>query len=207
MLAKLYPSLNPIINEMFFCNNLILTEGIEDVAYISTYLLLSEKMSDFRKNGCHIVPVGGKSYIIKPLAMAKLLNIPTFIVCDADTNKEQIPDEAKRKSEVEKHKKDNRSILNLLGYNTISEWPSDSVIEKDLYMWKTNLTKIIEDEFGESWNTHLENAFKFYGNPGGLKKNPLAIARALKSTWKDNIKSGTLIDLVDSIISFSNNKN
>jgi len=43
MLAKLYPSLNPIINEMFFCNNLILTEGIEDVAYISTYLMLTKK--------------------------------------------------------------------------------------------------------------------------------------------------------------------
>ncbi|MHA1928846.1 MAG: ATP-dependent nuclease [Candidatus Thorarchaeota archaeon] len=42
MLAKLYPSLNPIINEMFFCNNLILTEGIEDVAYISTYLMLTQ---------------------------------------------------------------------------------------------------------------------------------------------------------------------
>jgi hypothetical protein len=65
MLAKLYPSLNPIINEMFFCNNLILTEGIEDVAYISTYLMLTERIMDFRKYGCHIVPVGGKSSIIK----------------------------------------------------------------------------------------------------------------------------------------------
>jgi len=53
MLAKLYPSLNPIINEMFFCSVLILTEGIEDVAYISTYMMLDGKLNDFRRCGCH----------------------------------------------------------------------------------------------------------------------------------------------------------
>ena len=204
MLAKLYPSLNPIINEMFFCNNLILTEGVEDIAYISTYLLLTEKMSDFRKNGCHIVPAGGKSKIIKPLAMANLLDIPVFIVCDADTDKEQIQDEAKRNSEVIKHKKDNRTILNLLGYESLKEWPSDSIFEKTLYMWKTNLTKILEDELGLDWHNHLEQAYNYYGNAGDLKKNPLAIARALKTAWGKNIKSVVLLNLINSIISFSN---
>ncbi|MCD6204140.1 MAG: AAA family ATPase, partial [Candidatus Marinimicrobia bacterium] len=126
MLAKLYPSLNPIINEMFFCSNLILTEGIEDVAYISTYLMLTKKFIEFRKYGCHIVPVGGKSSIIKPLAMAKLLNIPVFVVCDADTDKDQIEDEDRRNSEVGKHKKDNRAILDILGYQDLNDWPSDS---------------------------------------------------------------------------------
>ena len=173
MLAKLYPSLNPIINEMFFCSNLILTEGIEDVAYISTYLMLTGRIMDFRKYGCHIVPVGGKSSIIKPLAMAKLLNIPVFVVCDADTDIEQIENDDRRKSEVGKHKKDNRSILNLLDYEDLNEWPSDSIIKKNLSMWKTNLAKIIENEFGEDWKKHIDTAYNYYGNPGGLKKNPL----------------------------------
>lgn len=203
ILAKLYPSLNPIINEMFFCNKVILTEGIEDVAYISTYLMLTEKIMDFRKYGCHIVPVGGKSSIIKPLAIAKLLDIPVFVVCDADTDKDQIEDENKRNSEVGKHKKDNRSILNLLDYIDVNEWPSNSIIKKNLYMWKTNLTKIIEIEFGEDWNTHLNLACNYYGNPGGLKKNPLAIARALKSAWEKNLKSDSLVKLVEDIVDFA----
>ncbi len=207
MLAKLYPSLNPIINEMFFCNNLILTEGIEDVAFISTYLMLTRNIMDFRKYGCHIVPVGGKSSIIKPLAMAKLLNIPVFVICDADTDKEQIEDNNRRKSEVEKHKKDNRSILNLLDYKDLSEWPADSIIKKDLYMWKTNLTKIIENEFGEEWKTYKDLAFNYYGTPGGLKKNPLVIARTLKYTWENDLKSDLLIKLVDSIIYFAKPRN
>ncbi|MCE5210737.1 MAG: AAA family ATPase [Deltaproteobacteria bacterium] len=206
VLAKLYPSLNPIINEMFFCNNLILTEGIEDVAYISTYLMLTERIMDFRKYGCHIVPVGGKSSIIKPLAMAQLLNIPIFVICDADTDKDQIEDEDKRRSEVGKHKKDNRSILNLLNYEHLNEWPTDSIIQKNLYMWKNNLTKIIEDEFGEDWKTYQNSAYDYYGNPGGLAKNPLTIARALESAWGNGLKSTSLVKLVEAIVDFAKKK-
>ncbi len=203
MLAKLYPSLNPIINEMFFCNTLILVEGIEDVAYISTYLILTGKMIDFRRYGCHIVPVGGKSEIIKPLAMAKLLNIPAYVVCDADTDKERIADEQKRKSEVGKHKKDNKSILGILNYEKSDEWPDETIKKDNLTMWGTNLTVIINDELGEKWQKYLEDSYGYYGNPGGLKKNPLSIARALKSAWGDNIKSKILIELVNNIISFA----
>jgi len=205
MLAKLYPSLNPIINEMFFCKILILAEGIEDVAYISTYLMLSEKISDFRKYGCHIIPAGGKSSIIKPLAMAKLLNIPVFVVCDADTDKDQIGNEDRRNSEVGKHKKDNRTILTLLNYSDLNEWPSDTIIKNDLYMWKTNITKTVESEFGQNWTTYFDAAYSYYGNSGGLKKNPLIIARALKSAWEDDLKSESLEQLVQNIVEFAEN--
>ena len=203
MLAKLYPSLNPVINEMFFCNNLILTEGIEDVAYISTYLILINSISEFRKYGCHIIPVGGKSEIIKPLAMAKLLNISVFVICDADTDKDEIEDEERRKSEVGKHKNDNKAILNLLDYNELDEWSKDTIIKDDLYMWNTNLTKIINNELGAVWKKYLEQSYNYYGNPGGLKKNPLSIARALKLAWEDDVKSNKLIKLVKGIVEFA----
>lgn len=206
MLAKLYPSLNPIINEMFFCNTLILTEGIEDVAYISTYLILTKNIDGFRRYGCHIVPVGGKSEIIKPLAMAKLLNIPVYVVCDADTDKGKITDEQKRKSEVDKHKKDNKSLLSILNYEELDEWPKTPILKNDLTMWSTNLTMTIGDELGEKWSQYLDDSYAYYGNPGGLKKNPLSIARALNSAWDDNIKSNSLIELISNIMSFAKKK-
>ena len=37
-------------------------------------LLLTNRIMDLRKYECHIIPVCGKSYLIKPLVMAKLLN-------------------------------------------------------------------------------------------------------------------------------------
>lgn len=202
MLAKLYPSLNPIINEMFFCNNLILTEGIEDVAYISTYLILTDKINAFRRHGCHIVPVGGKSEIIKPLAMAKLLNIPVYVICDADTDKEEIKDEVKRNSETTKHKKDNRSILNLLGYTDTDAWPSSLIIKENLFMWKTNLTHTISAELGIDFKNEFASACNYYCNPGGLNKNPLSIARALKCLWEKDIKSKYLIQVIENVMTY-----
>jgi len=62
MLAKINQALQPSLNEVFFAPVLILTEGLEDIAYITTYLMLMEKWHEFRRHGCHMVPVNGKSY-------------------------------------------------------------------------------------------------------------------------------------------------
>ena len=74
-------------------------------------------------------------------------------------------------------------------------------------MWSTNLTMTIDDELGDKWSQCLEDSYAYYGNPGGLKKNPLSIARALNSAWDDNIKSNSLIKLISSIMSFAKKEN
>lgn len=196
MLAKLYPSLSPGINEMFFCKVLILVEGIEDVAHITSYVSLLGIMNEYRRFGCHIVPVGGKSEIIKPLAMAKQLRIPVYVVIDADTD-------TVKQEHINKHKKDNSSILSLMGYNGQNEWPTSDVWQTDLTMWQTNLTKSVEAEIGANWQQHVDDAAAFYGQPGGLKKNPLAVSRALQSAWLKGERSLSLERLAKSIIEFS----
>lgn len=196
MIAKLYPTLRPEISEMFFSKKLILVEGIEDVAYLTSYIQLMGKLSEFRRFGYHIIPVGGKNELIKPLAIAKLLNIEVFVVCDADTDKT-------RESEISKHKKDNAAILHLLGHDKDESWPSEDVKKSNLIMWKTNITNTIGPEFGEDWKQHEDQAAAFYGNAGGLKKNPLAVSRALESAWKAGLKSDTLQELVNSILGSS----
>lgn len=196
MLAKLYPSLNPVVNEMFFCKILILTEGIEDVAYLTSYLSLSGRMGDFRRYGCHIVPVGGKSELVKPLAMAKLLKLTVFVMFDADTDKTK-PDE------VTRHKNDNKAILTLLGHDKDSEWPTASLWKNDLVLWKTNITDIARIEIGDKWKSHVDAACAHYGNAADLKKNPLAISRALESSWNDNLRSDSLEKVADNIIKYA----
>lgn len=195
MVAKLYPSLNPVVNEMFFCKKLILVEGHEDIAYISSYLLLTGGMTEFRRHGCHIVPVEGKNKLIKPLAMAKLLDIPTFVVYDSDTDKTT-------EHEIPKHKKDNKAILSLKNYADVDEWLASTVIKDDLTAWQTNLTKEIIDELGQDLKKYEDEAAAFYGNAGGLKKNPLVIAKSLELAWNEGIKSQLLIDLTDRIVEF-----
>jgi len=195
MVAKLYPSLNPVVNEMFFCKKLILVEGHEDIAYISSYLLLTGGMTEFRRHGCHIVPVEGKNKLIKPLAMSKLLDIPTFIVYDSDTDKTT-------EHEIPKHKKDNKAILSLKNYTDVDEWLGNTVIKDDLTAWQTNLTNEIINELGEDLKKYENEAAAFYGNAGGLKKNPLAIAKSLELAWNEGIKSQLLIELTERILEF-----
>lgn len=196
IMAKLYSALNPVLNEMFFCKKLILVEGIEDIAYIMAHLLLYHKMDIYRKNGVHIVSVGGKSELIKPICMANLLKIPVFVVCDADTDKT-------RDFEVTKHKSDNASILTLLGHGDESDWPTATIWKENLVLWKENITNEFSEDIGESWPASLEEAYNYYNQPGGLNKNPLAISRAINCAWEKGEKSDLMEKLVDQITNFA----
>jgi putative ATP-dependent endonuclease of the OLD family len=196
MLAKLYPSLSPGLNEMFFCKILVLVEGIEDVAHISSYMSLLGLMPQYRKFGCHIVPVGGKSEVIKPLAMAKQLQIPVYVVIDGDTDTQK-PDH------IARHKKDNSSILALMGYGTANDWPNADFWQPDFTMWHTNLTKMVAAELGGDWKKHVDAAAACYGQAGDLEKNPLAVSRALETAWAGGCQSKSLRQLAESIISFA----
>lgn len=205
MVAKLYPSLNPIVNEMFFCKVLILVEGSEDIAFITSVLMLTDKISEFRRYGCHIVPVNGKSNLIKPLAMAKLLKIPAYVIFDADTNKDKIANEEKRNSEVTRHKKDNKAILSLQGHEAENDWPDNHIIKDNLTCWKTNIGSEVENEIGTDWKKFKQEAEQHYDNAGGLNKNPLVVAKILDVAWSNGKKSELLNNLVDRIIQFAKN--
>lgn len=192
MQAKIFPSLRPELSEMFFSRRIIFVEGIEDVAYITTYLHLMEKYAQFRELGYHIIPVHGKSELIKPIALAKLLEIPYYVVCDADTDKT-------RDHEVTQAKKENKIILFLNGVQS-DGWPSENLHNKNLTMWKVNLTDVIAVELGNAYKQHEDKAAAFYSNAGGLKKNPLAISRALEYAWIDGLQSNSLKNLIEKIL-------
>lgn len=115
IVAKLFPYLSPSINEMFFCKTPVFVEGIEDVAYIKTYIELHRKSEEYRKYGCNLINTDKKSNIIEPLAVAKLLNINAFVVFDFDTD-------ATKPEHQSEHKRDNKKLLAIQGYDQQSEW-------------------------------------------------------------------------------------
>ena len=75
-LAKIHQALQPSLNEMFFTRRLILVEGLEDVAYLWSYLHLLGKEDEFRRLGGHIVAANGKSELLQPLVIARHMRIP-----------------------------------------------------------------------------------------------------------------------------------
>lgn len=196
LLAKLYPTLNPVVNEMFFCSRLILVEGIEDAAHLAAYLELAGLSTVFRECGCHIVPVGGKSELLRPLAVALELQIPTYVVWDSDSDKT-------KDSEVAQHKRENRAIQSLLGVPTPDEWPASHVQAAGYCIWSPNLTDSIRAAMGDDWAKAEEKAAARYGHPGGLKKNPVAIAYAHECAWAEGHSSPELKALAEDIVAWA----
>ncbi len=198
MLAKIHQALQPALNEMFFTQRLVLVEGAEDVAYIHTYLNLLGKWESYRRSGCHIVPTNKKSEMIRPLAIAKGLGIPTFVVFDADTD---VQDKNGRRA---KHEKDNRAIMNLCGFGDLDPMPSVDVWTSSLVVWCSRLSAVVESEIGaDSFARHKDAAAKQYGYAGDLDKNPLFIGTTLTLANLDGQRSASLERLCDAILSFS----
>jgi predicted ATP-dependent endonuclease of OLD family len=187
--ARVYQALNPQINEIFFCSNLVLVEGISDVAYLSTWLLLTDRWSEFRRLGGHIVPVGGKGNLLRPLAIAQYLSIPTFCMFDSDG------DEKNEQKRIV-HEKDNAAILQLCGITEPSPFPNDVYCSPYLTQWPIDIEQSIRSSLKPAdWDKAFGRARKQLGNPSGdFKKNPVFIAEILRQFHS----SKTSIDLLDS---------
>lgn len=195
MLAKIHQSLQPGIAEMFFASVPVLVEGLEDVSYITTYLHLTGLWSEFRKLGCHLVPANCKDKIITPLAILKELDLPAYVLFDADGD-------TKREDHRKKHEIDNLTLISLLGA-TCNVFPTDIVWGDNFTIWPSNLTDIVQKDFGSEYSRLTEAARVSYAQEGGLEKNNLFIAEWVTNAYEEKIVSPTLDKLCHSIIEFS----
>jgi putative ATP-dependent endonuclease of OLD family len=150
LVAKIHQALQPHIAEMFFSRIPILVEGLEDASYITAALHLTGKWLEFRRLGCHLVPVNGKDKLIQPVAIAQQLRVPIFVVFDADGNTE-------RPEHRVKHEKDNKALMKLLGVPG-NAFPDADYLGGHCAIWKTNLTLVVEGDFGDSCSTYKEKA-------------------------------------------------
>ena len=195
-LAKIHRALQPSINEMFFTNKLILVEGIEDRAYILAYLNLMDQFDEYRRQGCHIVPTNGKSFLLQPLVISRRLNIPTYVVFDADAD---LPVTSPHRA---RHQQDNRAILSVLGADQVETFPEATVWGLDFTMWQTNIGQAVEADIGEDlWREYQDRADALYGQAGNLRKNELHIAASLAMAWENGHRSQSLATLCSKILS------
>jgi len=195
LIAKIHQALQPGIAEMFFAKVPVLVEGLEDVSYITSELYLEEKWNEFRRLGCHLIPVNGKHNIIQPLAIAAELNIPVFTVFDADGDTERLDRRAK-------HERDNRAIISLLGAEH-DLFPLSDVIGNNHAIWSTNLGDCVKKDFGENYDRLAESARQHYAHEGGLEKNDHFIVEWLTAARKENLSSATLQQLCEAILAFA----
>lgn len=195
LVAKIHQALRPHVAEMFFTRIPVLVEGLEDASYITTALHLSQQWAEFRRLGCHIIPVNGKDKLIQPLAIARELGIPVFVVFDADGD-------TTRADHRTRHEKDNKALMHLLNV-TANAFPATNILGKDHAIWHTNLTKVAEADFGADCATYKEGARLHYAQEGGLEKHDLFIADWLSAAHADGKTSTTLAALCTAILTYA----
>ncbi|MCP1651521.1 ATP-dependent nuclease [Pseudomonas nitroreducens] len=195
LVAKIHQALQPGIAEMFFARVPVLVEGLEDVSYITTELHLANQWSEFRRLGCHLIPVNGKDKLIQPLAIAVELGIPVFVVFDADGD-------TQRPDHRIKHERDNRALLTLLG-QARAPFPDECMFGANYAIWPTNLGTVVKEDFGEHYELLVNAARARYGNEGGLEKHDLFIAEWVTAGREAGHSSLALQRLCTAILEFA----
>lgn len=199
ILAKIHQILQPTLSEMFFTKQLALVEGYEDIAYIHTWLLLNDQWNNFRASGYYLVPTSGKNGMIKAIIIAQELNIPLFVIFDADS-------EDNNENHKKHHKEENTAILKLINYDDCSNpFPEKTVWGNDFVMWKTKIGDVIKSEFkasiGEEVFTQInDEANASLGQAGNLHKNTLLIGEYLKLAKDKGAQSDSLSKLCEKLI-------
>ncbi|MBB5190688.1 putative ATP-dependent endonuclease of OLD family [Silvimonas terrae] len=201
-IARAHQALQTSLCEMFFTQRLVLVEGLEDIAYIHTWLALTGQIEQYRRKGIHIVATQGKSLMARPLIVAQDLKIPVFVIFDADGDRT-------KQHERPKHEFDNRTLLNLLGVNPVDPFPAVHIDTPTHTVWVNNLGDAVNGELkavlGVAGYDDLSNKVNaFYGHDGDLNKNTLLIGTRLAMAFEEGIRIPVLEQLCARILDMDN---
>ena len=197
VMVQVQQILQPSQSELFFTEVPIIVEGPEDVAFISTYMQLSDKWEKFRKLGCHFVVAEGKTNLSRPLGIANGLGIPAFAIFDADGDETNA-------DERRKHERDNRCLLRLCGGEADDLFPEETIWGENYTMWPTNIFTAVNSDFGSGWDEAENLARAERGLTTGIRrKNALLIGATVEILWNRSDKSETLELLCNNILAFA----
>lgn len=197
LMASVEQIMRPSQRELFFCSSAIIVEGPEDLAFVSSYLKLTKRWSEFRRLGCHFVVSVGKTNLSRPLAIANALAIPAFVIFDADV------DVADKEP---KHERDNRCLLNLCGMKDFDPLPKEIIWGPNVVVWPTRILGAVRDQIGPRvWDRVAQDVRVEHDFVEGVsQKNSLLIPLVLEELYEQGIYSQVLDQLCKAILSFAN---
>jgi len=138
--------------------------------------------------------------MILPLAIARGLKIPTFVVFDADTDKCDNP------GKKAQHEKDNKTLLSLCGLPTTPSLPDQPVWADDLVMWKEDIGSALAGDFGKAQWDELRHSIKTkhgVADVADIYKCRAFIQLLLSELSDEGKKSPTLDRLCKAIVVFA----
>ncbi len=183
--------MQPSQRELYFTKFAILVEGIEDVAFIATHLHVTGKWHEFRKHGCHFIVAMGKTNLSRPIAIARELCIPHFIVFDGDGDKKNKDEQAR----------DNLCILKLSDIENPQPFSDGIQWHRHIVVWPKSVFDAVKDDFGANvWDQAEQKARKERGYVVNVKqKNNMLIAAVIEELAAQQKFSATLTKLCELI--------
>ena len=174
------------INEGFFCNLAVLVEGVGDRSALLA--VAASKELNLAARGIAILPVGGKGNIDRPLAIFRLLKIPTYAMFDSDGDK----------NEQDRKEHQNLAIQRLCGVNEpvgVRMHVADNFASFD-----TNLNIVMKEELGEHYQDQVDlAAVKFGMKSKDVVKNPVGFGEVVTRCLHLGGSCATLSSVVDKI--------
>lgn len=197
-MAAMEMIMQPSQRELFFTRVAVLVEGLEDVGYIASHLVVHKQWNDFRRLGCHFVITGGKTSMSRPLAIARELCIKAYAVIDGDTNKT-------KQDELDRQRKDNLAILRICGLAAADPMPAEPFITKNCTIWSSTITHTLRDEAGNKlWSEAEQSVRKKHGFQEGVGlKNKLFVAAIIEELCARKFSSTFLNELCCSILAYA----
>ncbi|MCK1425835.1 TOPRIM nucleotidyl transferase/hydrolase domain-containing protein [Bradyrhizobium sp. 87] len=194
--AKLLAALRPERSELYFSQRLVLVEGISDRAYLSAALHLNGQWNAMRRAGRHTLPAEGKSNILQLLTIAQELEIPSFVIFDADGDVTH-PDR-RRRQEL-----DNQALLTALQLGCAA-FPPEIVWDDCCAIWPNNIEDSIRLCFDAADWERITNEARRAIDPsaGGLGKNPALIGELLAVAWAEGKRPDVLMELMKRLKAF-----
>jgi hypothetical protein len=154
-------------------------------------------MLEFKRRGGHFIVCGGKTSISRPLAIAKELSIPYFVIFDGDSDKNTKPDVKKD------NKRDNGCILNLCSITGVDPLSAEGYFGKNVVMWGIDIRDAVRGGIGvEVWDEAQNAMVELHGyhDISNKKKNEMVIVATLQHLWEQGKKSVPLEDLCKRIL-------
>jgi putative ATP-dependent endonuclease of the OLD family len=182
---RLISLMSPWINEGFFAVLVVLVEGIKDRA-----LIVGEALTRglyLESKGICVIPSSGKDSMTEAIAVFKGLEIPLYVVWDADLNKTEGITA-------------NHNILRSYGC-TPEDYPSKTT--DDFSCIETNLEKQFRDDIGEAnFNRGIAKycADRTLGKPKYVMENAYAVSEIIREFRSQNLESQRLKTIVDRIL-------
>ena len=164
--ARLDTTLQPALSEMLFTDKLVLVEGIEDQVVLTAWIYATGLEKEFRRRGVSIVPVNGKSDLLRCCLLAEAMEIPTSLIFDGDSNCKE--------GAREDHKALNNALFKWAGEDGLSDFPDTDFVGSKMAVWHNDIQgSIFSDVADGELESAKTEARALCGGVAKLNKNTL----------------------------------